>query len=47
MVTPFTDTRPFTINVSAARLDATPAAERIFCRRIPNPESRVPSIVSS
>src|SRR6185437_4759606 len=30
---PFTVTRPSTINCSALRRDATPAAERIFCRR--------------
>jgi hypothetical protein len=30
MVVPFTDTRPCVMSVSAARRDATPAAERIF-----------------
>jgi len=45
-VTPFTDTRPLTIRVSAARLDETPAAERIFWRRSPVGASFM-SVVSS
>src|SRR5438105_2233952 len=32
-VWPFTETRPSTISFSAARRDATPAVERIFCSR--------------
>src|SRR5882762_9068547 len=33
MVVPFTVTRPSSINCSEARRDATPACERIFCKR--------------
>src|SRR4029453_12936889 len=33
-VSPFTITRPSRIIVSEARRDATPAVDRIFCRRI-------------
>ena len=33
-VLPLTVTRPCVISVSAVRREATPAAERIFCRRI-------------
>jgi hypothetical protein len=33
---PFTVTRPSSMNLSAARLEATPAAAMIFCIRIPS-----------
>jgi hypothetical protein len=35
IVVPLTDTRPWVMSVSAARLEDTPAAERIFWSRSP------------
>src|SRR5947207_8093591 len=43
---PFTDTRPWVISSSESRREATPAVERIFCRRCPG-AARAPFATSA
>jgi hypothetical protein len=46
IVVPLTDTRPWVMSVSAARLEATPAAERIFWSRSPVLSSAISHLLS-